>query len=126
MSKFVVLGGEFLAVLLSILACYLVLLLYRHPHQAKWLQSETASTVALLSLMSAVIVSCAFLIKGLVAVVGDPLGAIALGAAVIGLVSWCLWKLLRMRARLDAAQQGRSPFRLGRRKPDDPRAMGHA
>jgi hypothetical protein len=115
MNAILVVFAEIAVLVAVVFAGYLTLLLYRHPNHAKWLESETASTTVMILLMGAGIFGLAWLVKGLVQLNLDPLAAITLAMAVFIGIAWGFWKALRMRARLDAASAGRSPFRIGAR-----------
>lgn len=115
MSYILTIGGEIALLFAAVCLSYLMLLLYRHPNHAKWLESEFASTTIMLVLMSALIFTLAWLVQGLVALNVDPLAAIAAAVALLIGISWCLWRALNIRARLQAADEGRSPFRLARK-----------
>lgn len=113
MDKLLLIGGEIAAVTAALLAAYVMLLFYRAPNHAKWLESNSATTTVMIALMAALIFSLAWLVKGLAGVVADPLASISLASAVFAGLAWGLWKLLRMRTRLNAAEAGHSPFHIG-------------
>lgn len=121
MDKLLLVGGEIAAVAASVLASYVILLFYRAPNHAKWLESNAATTAVMIALMTAMIFSTAFLVKGLVAVVVDPLTSIAIAFGIAILLAWGLWRLLRMGARLKAAEAGHSPFHLAGYHPPAPK-----
>lgn len=105
-----------IAVLVAVmLGGCITLLLYRHPNHGKWLESETVSTAVMILLMSAGIFGLASLVEGLTTLNFEPVAALGLTAAIATAIIWGGWKALRMRPRLDAAAEGRSPFRLAAR-----------
>jgi hypothetical protein len=122
MDKMLLVSGEIAAVAASIFASYAALLFYRAPNHAKWLESNAATTTVMIALMTAIIFSVAFLVQGLVAVLVDPLAAIAVAIGIFIVLAWGVWKLLRMPARLKAAEEGRSLFRPGDNRPPAPKA----
>lgn len=113
MESILFIAGEIAILFAVVLAGYLIILFYRAPGRARWLEGDGASTVVMIVMMAAGIFALAWLVSGLVALNLDPLLSIALAGTIFGLMVWLLWRLLRMRARLDAAAEGRSPFGKG-------------
>lgn len=112
MESILFIAGEVVILAAVVLSGYLTILFYRAPGRAKWLEGDAASTVVMIAMMAAGIFSVAWLISGLVGLSFDPLLAIALAAGLFTFLCWGFWKVLRMRDRLAAAAEGRSPFGL--------------
>ena len=133
MDKMLLLGGEIAGVTAALLVGYVTLLFYRAPNHARWLESDAATTTVLIALMAALIFSLGALVAGVSDLVEDPLASIVIALVLFSAIGWVLWKLLRMTARLQAADAGASPFHVGhagvpspRRKPRRGRTTGAA
>lgn len=112
MDKILLVGAEVAAVAAALLASYMMLLFYRAPNHAKWLESNAATTAVMVALMTTLIFSVAFLVKGIAGVIADPLASISAAFGLFVVTAWGLWKLLRMSIRLKAAESGHSPFHI--------------
>lgn len=113
MESLLLIAGEIALLFLVVVGGYATILLYRAPGRAKWLEGDGASTLVMIVMMSAGIFTLAWLVSGLASLEFDPLLSIVLAGAIFAVMAWGLWKLLRMRDRLAAAAEGKSPF--GRR-----------
>ncbi len=88
---------------------FLIMLLFRNPLRQGLFKRDGNTVFAATLSVSLIALSCAIMVDTAVQTVYVP---VALGSAVvIGIiVPLAVWKLMRMRTRLDACGRGQSPF----------------
>ena len=112
MRQFLSISGEAALVALSVLSLFLAALLLRNPWKPKWLDLEGVAVFAALTITVMISVSYGAFVSGLMNVGVEFPFAFAAGIVCWTIHALILWTLMRMRARLNACEAGRSPLKL--------------
>jgi hypothetical protein len=94
---------------------FLLMLSFRNPLRGQFFRSNTMEICASVFMAALLCISFGLMISGLIDAGLAVSHAVALGAAFGVVVPMVLWRILKMRARLDAADSGTSPFHLNAR-----------
>jgi hypothetical protein len=91
---------------------FLLMLAFRNPHRGQFFRSSTSEISASVMMAALLCISIGLMISSLIDSGFAVSHAVAIGGA-FGLVApVLLWRIMKMRARLDAADSGFSPFKL--------------
>lgn len=91
---------------------FLLMLAFRNPHRGQFFRSSTSEISASVLMAALLCISIGLMISSLIGSGFAVSHAVAIGGA-FGLVAPVLmWRVMKMRARLDAADSGFSPFKL--------------
>lgn len=91
---------------------YLIALIFRSPFHARWLDIEQVGTMTAVAITALLNIAFSAFVSGLIGAGLNSWLALAGGLVFWLTVSYLLWAIFRMSARLKAAENGLSPFAL--------------
>lgn len=109
MTHLLSVSGEAMLFVAAFALQFLLMLAFRNPLQPKWLKWKGSDIVAALLMSSFLTIAFSFLMAGLVGTGLYFPYAIAIGVIFAIATPMLLWRMMKMRERLDACERGLSP-----------------
>lgn len=91
---------------------FLAMLAFRNPHRGRFFRSSTSEISASVLMATLLCISLGLMISSLIDSGLAVSHAVAIGGAFAVVAPVLLWRVMKMRARLDSADSGASPFQL--------------
>lgn len=91
---------------------FLLMLAFRNPHRGSFFRSSTSEISASVLMAALLCISIGLMISGLIDSGLAVSHSVVVGTVFAVVVPVLLWRVMKMRARLDAADSGSSPFHL--------------